>query len=486
MDVETPVVSFVDLIFHHALSQPEKPAIILPDRVVTYDMMAQGILCAEDKIRALALAPGALVCLSLDSPIRQMIIGAALFRLGHPVLLAPKPGSVDALRLPIGAYLHDPGELLIPGKRQAAVDENWFVGERRSVSSSPPKGFAHDQAICCVALSSGTTGRPKAISLTVKAFQQWVMNYYSTIGLGTWRRLLLVIGMSTSWGFTIAAHALFGGRTLIFAANPREVLHMISVYGADAMAATTVQLREIVRQQAKEPLPTGSLSVILTGGGLASRALIAEARASLCSLIVNLLGSTEAGGTAFATVDRLMEIEGATGYVAPWAELEIVDSADKPVPVGSEGIVRIRATCQGAPYPPERAAENTSFRGGWFYPGDLGRYGENGLLILTGRTSEIINVGGLKLAPEVVEETLRKHPAVTDVAAFGNMGDGGIEEIFVALVANRPVADDHLIGWCAERGLPLKRVFFVEALPKTPSGKIHRDLLKRQLLGEGE
>jgi long-chain acyl-CoA synthetase len=148
--------------------------------------------------------------------------------------------------------------------------------------------------------------------------------------------------------------------------------------------------------------------------------------------------------------------------------------------------VRIRATCQGAPYPPERAAENTSFRDGWFYPGDLGRYGADGLLVLSGRTSEVINVGGLKLAPEVIEEALRKHPSVAEVAAFGNMGDGGLEEIYVALVPSRPVADDHLIAWCAERGLPLKRVFMVEELPKTPSGKIHRDLLKRRLLGEGE
>lgn len=486
MSTPVPVVSFADLIFHHALSRPEKPAIILPDRVVTYGMMAQGILRSEDKIRSLALVPGALVCLSLDSPIRQMIVGAALFRLGHPVLLAPKPGSADALRLPVATYLHDPGEPLIPGGRQEVVDEHWFAGERRPLSTSPPKGFAHDQAICCVALSSGTTGRPKAISLTIKAFQQWVMNYYSTMGLRTWERLLLVIGLSTSWGFTIAAHALFGGRTLIFANNSREILHMISVYDADALAATTIQLREIVRQQSEEPMPTGSLRMIMTGGGLASRALITEARARLCSSIVNLLGSTEAGGTAFASVDRLMEIEGATGYVAPWAELELVDRDDKPVPAGAEGIVRIRAVCQGAPYPPERAAENTSFCDGWFYPGDLGRYGENGLLILTGRVSEVINVGGLKLAPEVIEETLRKHPAVKDVAAFGDMGDGGIEEIFVALVANRPVADDHLIDWCAERGVPLKGVFMVEELPKTTSGKIHRDLLKRRLLGKEE
>ncbi len=85
------VVSFVDLIFHHALARPEKPAIILADRVATYDMMAQGILRVADRIRDLGLPRGALVCLSIDSPIRHMIVGAALFRLGYPVISVPKP-----------------------------------------------------------------------------------------------------------------------------------------------------------------------------------------------------------------------------------------------------------------------------------------------------------------------------------------------------------------------------------------------------------
>ena len=74
------------------------------------------------------------------------------------------------------------------GERQVLVGDDWFAGDRRPIAASPPQGFANDQMICCVALSSGTTGRPKAISLTVKAFQQWVMNYYSTLGLGTWDR----------------------------------------------------------------------------------------------------------------------------------------------------------------------------------------------------------------------------------------------------------------------------------------------------------
>ena len=92
---------------------------------------------------------------------------------------------------------------------------------------------------------------------------------------------------------------------------------MIAVYGADAMAATSLQLREVLREQKRTPLPTSSLRTILTGGGLLSRDMTADARAHLCSAITILYGSSEAGGTAFALADQLTGAEGATGFVAP-------------------------------------------------------------------------------------------------------------------------------------------------------------------------
>ena len=475
------VASFADFVFHHALAWPAKPAIILSDRVVTYEMFAQGVLRAEHRIRALGLQPGVLVCVSIDSPIRTLVLAAALFRLGHPIIVTARADDGAALRLPVGAFLHEAGVPLIPGQRQVVVDDSWFDGERQPVSAVMPSEFADDQNICCVALSSGTTGRPKAISLTAKAFQQRQMNFFSIIGLGSWQRLLLLAGLNTSWGFSVAAHALLAGRTLLFAANARESLHMISVYAADALVITTSQLREVVREQMHNPLPCTSLRTVVTGGGLLSPAVIADARTSLCSSVIAQYGATETGPTAFAPADQVGGITGAAGFVAPWADMEIVDDAGKVLPPTADGILRIRTACHGAPYPP--GADGTGFRDGWFYPGDLARITPSGLLIITGRTSDLINVGGLKLAPEVIEDILRKHPAVTDVAAFGGLDDAGIEEISVALVTNRPVADTHLIGFCAERGVPLSRIFIVKELPKTSSGKVRRELLKRQLLG---
>ena len=89
------------------------------------------------------------------------------------------------------------------------------------------------------------------------------------------------------------------------------------------------------------------------------------------------------------------------------------------------------------------------------------------------------------LAPEAIEEVLGKHPAVAAAAAFGGVGDSGMEEISVAVVANRPVTDSDLVAWCAKRNMPVTRVFRVDELPKTETGKIHRELLKQRLLSSG-
>jgi acyl-coenzyme A synthetase/AMP-(fatty) acid ligase len=241
--------SFPDLVLLHARVRPERPAILLADRIVTYDMMAQGILRVEGRLRKLGLAPGALVGISIDSPIRHMIVAAALFRLGHPSLSVRRIADVLPLGLQVAAFLHAADETLHFGQRQIFVGDDWFTGERQPIAAARSSGFTDARAVCRVELSSGTTGRPKPVSLSVEALHQWIVNYYAAVGLGLWDRLLCMPGFTSSWGFSLAAHALFAGKTLAFAPTPRDALHTIAVYGIDALAASTHQLRELVQQQ---------------------------------------------------------------------------------------------------------------------------------------------------------------------------------------------------------------------------------------------
>jgi acyl-coenzyme A synthetase/AMP-(fatty) acid ligase len=464
----------------HARVRPEKPAVILPDRIVTYDMMAQGVLRVEEQLRSLRLEPGALVGIAVENPVRHLILAAALFRLGHPSLSTWRISDVLPLELPVAVFLHATNETIHFGQRLVSVDDNWFQGDRRPFPTGPSRAFSNDDAICRIELSSGTTGLPKAISLSVDALHQWILNYYAAIGLGLWDRLLCLPGLNSSWGFSLAAHTVFAGKTLLFAATPRDALQTITVYGVDALAASTQQLRELVREQAEAPLPCASLRVILTGGSLVPRTLMVEAAARICSSVVNLYGSTEVGATAFATVDQLTA-EGATGFVAPWAEVEIVNEADHPQPPGIEGDLRIRSSCQGRPFPSDRPDQHAVFRGGWFYPGDRGCMTPNGLLMLTGRNSDVINAGGVKLAPATIERTVLQHSAVIEAVAFGEANADGVEQVAVAIVTRHPVSDSAIITWCQERGIPLSRVVTVKSLPLNASGKVNVDQLRRSI-----
>jgi acyl-coenzyme A synthetase/AMP-(fatty) acid ligase len=103
-------------------------------------------------------------------------VAAALLRLGHPTISVGRIASVLQLSLPVAAFLQSSKEAFHVGQRQIVVGDEWFSGSRRPVQVASVQGFTSDQSICRVELSSGTTGRPKAVSLTVQALQQWIVN----------------------------------------------------------------------------------------------------------------------------------------------------------------------------------------------------------------------------------------------------------------------------------------------------------------------
>jgi hypothetical protein len=102
-------------------------------------MMAQGILRVEDRLRKLGLAPGALIGISIESPIRHMIVAAALYRLGHPSLSVRRIVDVLPLALPVAAFLHATDETLHFGQRQIFVGDD---GSRRAATTRSRLGSA--------------------------------------------------------------------------------------------------------------------------------------------------------------------------------------------------------------------------------------------------------------------------------------------------------------------------------------------------------
>jgi acyl-CoA synthetase (AMP-forming)/AMP-acid ligase II len=155
----------------------------------------------------------------------------------------------------------------------------------------------------------------------------------------------------------------------------------------------------------------------------------------------------------------------------------IMDEAGNLLPSGSQGEVVIQGAnvIQGYENNPEANAK--SFTNGWFRTGDQGMIDSDGYLHLIARIKELINRGGEKIAPLEIDEIMLKHPCVAEAVAFGMPHPTWGEEVAIAVVLKEPQPESALIDHCkqhlADFKLP-KKVFIVEKIPRTATGKIQR------------
>lgn len=173
--------------------------------------------------------------------------------------------------------------------------------------------------------------------------------------------------------------------------------------------------------------------------------------------------------------------EGRGNIVFPGVCVEIVDEADRPVPAGQPGRIRIRTGTMVDGYLGDPEATRRMFRGGWFYPGDLGIVPERGRLIVLGREDELLNIGGRKVRPEDIEDSIRAHASVADVGVCTLRDPQGGDQLWIGVV-HTTVNDNTLLEHieCIIRYIKVGGfvgVVNLLSIPRTATGKIQRGLL---------
>ena len=117
-----------------------------------------------------------------------------------------------------------------------------------------------------------------------------------------------------------------------------------------------------------------------------------------CSNVISCYGSTEMGAVAMALSAGCPISLALSATSCPGLEVEAVDGDDRPLPAGTEGVLRMRTAHQAYFDGPPRSDLSGDLP--WFYPGDRGSVQADGIMSVTGRVTELINVGGVKIAPE--------------------------------------------------------------------------------------
>lgn len=328
--------------------------------------------------------------------------------------------------------------------------------------------------------TSGSTGRPKGVVLSHRANALRAMSGMAADGTGSTVCMFPLFHMA---GWTMALGALHARRPLHFVTTGTadDLLHAVAHHRATRLyLIPAVWTRVLAAEPHRYDL--SSLRSADTGTSATPPELVAAIRDALPDTTTTIVyGSTEAGSGAVLSPDDVLRKPGSVGRAAPGVTLRLADDG--------EVCVRSEYLMDGYYEQPEATAE--VLRDGWYHTGDLGSLDDEGYLSIIGRARDILRTGGETVAPLEVEDVLRDHPAVADVAVVG-IADVEWGEVVCAVVVAEPGrADDLTVAalrtFCEARLAPYKhprRVELVDALPRTPAtGQIQRTLLVEQIVG---
>ena len=471
-------MNFVDMLMYFARSNPEKQAIILPDRIVSFGMIGAGIRSVEVAITEASLDSRHIVAVRITNQARHLIVVSALYRLGIVSISVSGREDTSNAGMKIDAIISDRNEPFSGFGRLVLLKDDWFT-RSSDAAAARPAGFRNEDALARIILSSGTTAAPKAIGMSARVVEDRIITGRRTLTLAPWDRMMCLPALPSSLGFGSALQALAYGHSVVFADTAAEALQMIAFYCVDLLVANPQHLHFMVAAHRETPIPTPSLKLIKFGGNAMPPHLVPEVRTRLCNTILCVYSSTESGPVAFSHVDRILDQPGATGFLAPWVEVEIIGPDDRPVPHGVEGQLRVRTKWQGYNMLEGPDAAHT-----WMYPGDIGSLSVDGMLTLVGRVADAINVGDTFISPEQIERELSGYPGLIDVAVVGMPQAGGQQEIWIGVMAQGQVNEQAIKDFLLKKNPRWKvsRVKVLDRIRRNDMGKIVRARIREKLL----
>nr|AXN70034.1 4-coumarate:CoA ligase mutant [Cloning vector pTac-Sc4CLm]AXN70047.1 4-coumarate:CoA ligase mutant [Cloning vector pTac-VvSTS-Sc4CLm] len=361
-------------------------------------------------------------------------------------------------------------------------------------STAPEPSVAIDPAedVAALPYSSGTTGTPKGVMLTHRQIATNLAQLEPSMPSAPGDRVLAVLPFFHIYGLTALMNApLRLGATVVVL--PRFDLEQFLAAIQNHRITSLYVAPPIVLALAKHPLVAdydlSSLRYIVSGAAPLDARL-----AAACSQRLGLppvgqaYGMTELSpGTHVVPLDAMADAPpGTVGRLIAGTEMRIVSLTDPgtDLPAGESGEILIRGPqiMKGYLGRPDATAAMIDEEG-WLHTGDVGHVDADGWLFVVDRVKELIKYKGFQVAPAELEAHLLTHPGVADAAVVGAYDDDG-NEVPHAFVVRQPaapgLAESEIMMYVAERVAPYKRVrrvTFVDAVPRAASGKI----LRRQL-----
>jgi cyclohexanecarboxylate-CoA ligase len=335
--------------------------------------------------------------------------------------------------------------------------------------------------------TSGTSGEPKGALHRYDVLTRAADHHIDHFGLGGDDVIYIPSPLAHQTGF------LYGMWVALRLGVPQVVqevwdadigLDAMRRFGVTFVQAATPFLADLTGVSEECGEAPERLKTFVATGAAIPRELARRAREVLGAEVGGAWGTTESClGCAFAPGDPPERAWGTDGRALNGVTLRVVDDKGHTVAAGEEGNFEVNTDClfQGYLNRPELTAEALT-DDGWYRTGDLARIDESGYVRITGRVKDVINRGGEKVPVAEIEQLLHAHPAVRDVAIVA-MPDERLGERACAFIVGELDFDtmlEYLDSHRVSKTYWPERLELVESLPRTPSGKVQKFVLRAQ------
>ena len=380
----------------------------------------------------------------------------------------------------------------MPGVERIDADADGPSSLASVIASGRPHAAADAEVapddLAWIFYTSGTTGRPKGAMLSHRNLSACAVNALADIcDFQPEDVVLHVAPLSHGSGLYALPSIARGATNLIFPSgsfDPAEVLRTIAREKVTVIAFLAPTMIHMLLE-ADPALAVPMLRRVPYGGAPIDPGLAEAAIHRFGPVFSQLYGQGESPMTitGLRPQDHHGKALASAGTVRTDVEVVLVDEDDRPVADGEEGEICVRGDVVMRGYWNDADANARALKGGWLHTGDLGRF-EDGKLYLLSRKNDVIISGGSNIYPREVEDVLTLHPAVREVCVFGEPDQKWGEAVVAAVVVSSPVDAEELQDFCRQHIAAFKkpkRIVFLDALPTNAYGKIVRREVKARL-----
>ena len=479
------VRTLVEALLDPADRRASRTALITPSRRVRYDELARIVASGAQRLRDHGVKRGDRVLLRVPNSVEFVGAYYSIHSAGAVAVPTDTDTSPARLRAIVddcqpALFVSDLSALELPFLSAASFAE----GDR--VSGAPLPDLSDDADIL---YTTGTTGRPKGVVLTHRNIASAALNIASFLEQRPDDVEVVPVPFSHSFGLgRIRCMALIGNAVIPVAGmrNLAALLDTLVTEQATGLAMVPAGMALLRRIRRDLGSAVSTLRYLeLCGAPIDSdlRAWVLDVLPSV--RVFHTYGLTEASRAAFVDLRQNHVRHGSIGRPSPNVEIELRADDGRVVTEGTEGEIWVRGEMVMREYWRRDDLTKAAVVDGWLKTGDIASADSHGNIVLSGRLSDTINVGGMKVAPVEVEELLARYPGIIEVACAGTPDPNGIsgERVKAFVVAETDLVTADVLSWLQRQGLePYKMPIAVEriaSLPRTSSGKIMRYVLAK-------